>query len=301
MKLHILGCYAATPRILTNPTAQVLDINNHLFLIDCGEGTQVQLRKHKIKFFRIKHIFISHLHGDHVYGLVGLISTFKMLKREAPLHVYGPKGIKELITVQLKLSNAWTDYPLHFHELESDSSEIIFEDEKVSIRTLPLQHRIYCNGFLFTEAPKDKKLNLNTILNYNIDTAYYNSIKKGKDITLDSGEVISNDLLTLPAPPSKSYAFCSDTKYNEALIPLIKQTTVLYHEATFLDSHEHLCDYTGHSTAKQAATIAQKSQVQHLILGHYSTRYPNINLFLQEATTIFENTVLAEDGKSFEF
>lgn len=301
MKLHILGCYAATPRILTNPTAQVLDINNHMFLIDCGEGTQVQLRKHKIKFFRIKHIFISHLHGDHVYGLVGLVATFKMLKREAPLHVYGPKGIKELITLQLKLSNAWTDYPLHFHELESNESEIIFEDEKVTVRTIPLQHRIYCNGFLFTEAPKDKKLNLNTILNYSIDKAYYNSIKKGKDIALDSGEVIANNLLSLPAPPSKSYAFCSDTKYNETMIPLVKQATVLYHEATFLESHEHLCEYTGHSTAKQAATIAHKAQVQHLILGHYSTRYPNINLFLKEATTIFENTVLAEDGKSFEF
>lgn len=301
MKVHILGCYAATPRILTNPTAQVLDINNHLFLIDCGEGTQVQLRKHKIKFFRIKHIFISHLHGDHVYGLVGLISTFKMLKRDTPLHVYGPKGIKELITTQLRLSNAWTDYPLHFHELESKQSEIIFEDEKVTVRTIPLQHRIYCNGFLFEEAPRDRKLNLNKVLNFNIDKAYYNSIKKGKDITLSSGEVIPNKELTFAPEPSKSYAFCSDTKYDEAKLPLIENATVLYHESTFLESHEHLCEFTGHSSAKQAATMAKKANVGQLILGHYSTRYNNIELFLEEAKTIFENTLLADDGKLIEF
>jgi len=301
MKLHILGCYAATPRILTNPTSQVLEINNHMFLIDCGEGTQVQLRKHKIKFFRIKHIFISHLHGDHVYGLVGLISTFKMLKRETPLHVYGPKGIKELITVQLKLSNAWTDYPLHFHELESNESEVIFEDEKVTVLTIPLQHRIYCNGFLFTEAPNDRKLNLNAVLNYDIERAYYNSIKKGKDAVLASGEVIPNKELTFDPEPSKSYAFCSDTKYDEAKIPLIENATVLYHEATFLESHQHLCDFTGHSSAKEAATIAKKSKVANLVLGHYSTRYNNIDLFLEEAKTIFENTLLANDGKQFEF
>ncbi|WP_010522529.1 ribonuclease Z [Aquimarina agarivorans] len=301
MKLTILGCYSATPRMLTNPTSQVLDINNHLFLIDCGEGTQVQLRKFKIKFFRIKHIFISHLHGDHVYGLVGLISTFKMLKREAPLHVYGPKGIKEMITIQLKLSNSWTDFPLHFHELESNESELIYEDEKVTVRTIPLQHRIYCNGFLFTEKPKDRNLNLGVVLNYNIDVAYYNSIKKGKDITLESGEVIPNATLTFDPEPVKSYAFCSDTKYDELKIELIKNATVLYHESTFLESHEHLCEYTGHSTAKQAATMAKKAGVKNLILGHYSTRYGNISDFKEEAKNIFENTALADDGKVFEW
>lgn len=301
MKLTILGCYSATPRTLTNPTSQVLDINNHLFLIDCGEGTQVELRRHKIKFFRIKHIFISHLHGDHVYGLVGLISTFKMLKRETPLHVYGPKGIKEMITLQLKLSNSWTDYPLHFHELENSESEVVFEDEKVTVTTIPLQHRIYCNGFLFKEKPNDRKLNLTAALNNNIDKVYYNSIKKGKDITLDSGKVIPNSELTFEPEPSKSYAFCSDTKYHEAKIPLIKEASVLYHESTFLDSHEHLCDFTGHSTAKQAAVMAKKANVGELILGHYSTRYGTIKDFELEAKEVFLNTKLAEDGKSFEW
>ncbi len=301
MKLTVLGCYAATPRTLTNPTSQVLEINNHLFLIDCGEGTQVELRRHKIKFFRIKHIFISHLHGDHVYGLVGLISTFKMLKRETPLHVYGPKGIKELITVQLKLSNSWTDYPLHFHELESKESELIFEDEKVTVKTIPLQHRVYCNGYLFEEKPNERKLNFNAVVNNNIEEAYYKSIKKGKDITLGSGKVIPNSELTFDPVPSKSYAFCSDTKYDEQKIPLLKNVTVLYHESTFLNSHEHLCDFTGHSTAKQAATIAKKANVSKLLLGHYSTRYGAINKFKEEALEVFNDVELAEDGKSFEW
>ena len=301
MKLTILGCYSATPRILTNPTSQVLEINNHIFLIDCGEGTQVQLRRHKVKFFRIKHVFISHLHGDHVYGLVGFISTLKMLKRESPLHIYGPVGIKEMVTVTLKLSDSWTDYPLHFHELSSKNPELIFEDEKVTVKTIPLQHRVYCNGFLFEEKPKDRKLNINAVLNHNISTAYYNSIKKGKDITLDSGEVVANEELTFDPIPSKSYAFCSDTKYDETKIKQIQNCTVLYHESTFLEDKKDLCDFTGHSTAKEAATIAKKSNVGQLILGHYSTRYGDISKFKEEASSIFENTDIAEDGKVFEW
>ena len=301
MKLTILGCYSATPRRLNNPTSQVLEINNHIFLIDCGEGTQVQLRKHKIKFNRIKHVFISHLHGDHVYGLVGLISTFKMLNRETELHIYGPKGIKEFITIQLKLSNAWTDYPLHFHELKSEKPKLIFEDEKVRVQTIPLQHRIYCNGFLFSEKPKDRKLNLGAVLNYDIPQAYYKSIKKGKDFTFDSGKIIPNSELTFDPEPPKSYAFCSDTKYNEEKLSLLKNITALYHEATFLESHKHLCEYTGHSTAKEAALIAKKAQVDQLILGHYSTRYGTTEPFKEEAQTIFRNTEVAEDGKVFEW
>ena len=158
MKLSILGCYSATPRTLNNTTSQVLEINNHMFLIDCGEGTQVQLRKHKIKFNRIKHIFISHLHGDHFFGLVGLISTFRLLTRETDLHIYGPKGIKEIVTLQMKLADSWTNYNLYFHELTSKKSELIFEDEKVEVYTIPLNHRIYTNGFLFKEKEGLRKL-----------------------------------------------------------------------------------------------------------------------------------------------
>lgn len=301
MKLTILGCYSASPKKNANPTAQVLEINNHLFLIDCGEGTQVQLRKLKVKFSRIERIFISHLHGDHFFGLVGLISTFGMTNREKELHVYGPKGIKEVICLQLKLSKSWTSYPLYFHELSSDNPEVIYEDETLSVETIPLDHRVYTNGFLFKEKPGDRKLILEKVLNYGIDAAYFRSIKKGKAPVLDDGTIIPNKELTADPDPPKSYAFCSDTIYKPDNVPQLKNTTVLYHEATFLESHRHLCEKTKHSTAKEAAGIAKQATVGKLILGHYSTRYPNLNLFLEEAKSVFEHVELAEDGKCFEF
>lgn len=301
MKLTILGCYAATPRTITNPTAQVLEIRNRMFLIDCGEGTQVQLRKNKIKFSKINHIFISHLHGDHLYGLVGLISTFRLFNRQNDLHVYGPKGIKELITIQLKLSDSWTHYNLYFHELTSKESELIYEDEKVLVKTIPLKHRIYTNGFLFQEKIGDRKLNLEAIGKYPIDTCYYQNIKNGKDVVLDDGTEIPNEKLTFDPIPPKNYAFCSDTVYDESIIQNIQNVDVLYHESTFLESESDLAKKTLHSTAKQAATIASKANVKQLLLGHYSTRYEHIDLFKKEASLIFENVLLADDGLSFEF
>lgn len=301
MKLTILGCYAATPRTLTNPTSQVLEIKNRLFLIDCGEGTQVQLRKNKLKFSKINHVFISHLHGDHFFGLVGLISTFALLGRTTDLHIYGPKGVKEIIDLQLKLSNSWTNYKLFFHELESKQSEIIFEDQKVIVKTIPLKHRVYTNGFLFQEKIGVRKLDLNAVQDFEIETCYYQNIKNGRDITLDDGRVIDNDKLTFDPEPALSYAFCSDTKYNEDVIPIIENVSVLYHESTFLDSEENLASKTMHSTAKEAARIALKANAKQLILGHYSTRYDNIELFKNEAETIFKEVLLADDGKSFEF
>ena len=301
MKLTILGCYAATPRTFTNPTSQILEIKNRLFLIDCGEGTQVQLRKNKIRFSKINHIFISHLHGDHFFGLIGLVSTFTLLNRNTDLHIYGPKGIKEIIKLQLRLANSWTNYGLYFHELESNESEIIFEDEKVIVKTIPLQHRIYTNGFLFEEKIDARKLNTDAVQNYEIDKCYFQNIKNGKDITLDDGRVIGNEELTFDPAPPKSYAFCSDTAYNEAIIPLINGVDVLYHESTFLESEETLAGKTMHSTAKEAATIALKANVKQLVLGHYSTRYENISLFKEEAETIFSEVLLADDGRSFDF
>ena len=300
MKLNILGCYSATPRTFTNPTSQVLEIKNHLFLIDCGEGTQVQLRKNKIKFSRIKHIFISHLHGDHYFGLVGLISTFRLLKREADLHVYGPKGLKDVITLQMKLSDSWTNYNLYFHVLESKDSELIFEDDKVEVYTVPLIHRVYTNGFLFKEKEGERKLDLNAVLNSNIDKSYFRKLKQGADVTNEDGKLIKNNTVTLPPPKSKSYAFCSDTAYNEAIVPIIKEADVLYHESTFLEKNANLCEPTKHSSAKQAASIAKLANVGKLILGHYSTRYDDLSLFKTEAETIFSNVELADDGKVFE-
>ncbi len=301
MNLTILGCYAATPRTFTNPTAQVLEIRNRLFLIDCGEGTQVQLRKNKIRFLKINHIFISHLHGDHFYGLVGLVSTFMLLNRTQDLHIYGPKGIKEVITLQLRLSNSWTNYSLFFHELSNSESEVVYEDEKVVVKTIPLKHRVYTNGYLFQEKVGDRKLNLDAVQNYEIDRCYYQKIKNGKDISLEDGRVIENHKLTFDPIPTKSYAFCSDTVYDESIIPIIEGVDVLYHESTFLESEALLAKKTMHATAKEAATIALKANVKQLILGHYSTRYESIALFKEEAETIFEEVLLGDDGKSFEF
>lgn len=301
MKLTILGCYSATPRTNTHPTSQVLEIKNHLFLIDCGEGTQVQLRRYKVKFSRIKHIFISHLHGDHFFGLVGLISTFRLLTREADLHIYGPKGIKEIITLQMKLADSWTNYKLIFHELESKSSEVIFEDDNVEVHTIPLNHRVYTNGFLFKEKPGERKLDIKAAEQANINIAYYRKLKQGFDVENEIGKLIKNETVTKEGNLPKSYAFCSDTMYSESIVPIIKNSTVLYHESTFLEKNKELAKPTKHSTAKEAATIAKMAKVKTLILGHYSTRYNDISLFRQEAKEIFDNVELAEDGKLFNF
>lgn len=301
MKLTILGCYAATPRSLTNPTSQVLEIKNHVFLIDCGEGTQVELRRNKVKFSKISHIFISHLHGDHFYGLIGLISTFNLLNREKELHVYGPKGIKQAIVFQLKISNSWTGYPLLFHELDNKEPKILFEDKKVSVETIPLKHRIYANGFLFKEKKGDRKLNIAAAQKHQVDVAYYQKIKSGGDITLDDGSVVPNAKLSFDPPPPKSYAYCSDTIFKPENAEQIKGSTVLYHESTFLDAQGHLTKPTGHSTAREAGKMARISEVSNLILGHYSTRYPDLTLFAKEAKEEFDNVLLADDGVSFEF
>lgn len=301
MKLTILGCYSATPRKFNNPTAQLLEIKGRLFLIDCGEGTQVALRKSKSKFARVKHIFISHLHGDHFYGLIGLISTFHLLGRDATLTIYGPTGIRQIIELQLKFSGTKLNFPLEFIELESRESIKIYEDEKLTVSTIPLDHRVYTNGFLFQEKEGERKLNVDAAEEYNIDKSYYRKLKLGYDVINNKGKLIENHLVTFPPEPPKSYAFCSDTKYSPKIIPLIKNVTVLYHESTFLETHKEYCEITKHATAKQAALIAQQAEVGQLILGHYSTRYESIELFKEEAQTVFKNTDIADDFKVFEF
>lgn len=301
LKLTILGCHSATPRVNAHPTAQFLEIKNHHFLIDCGEGTQVQLRKYGVKFSKIKHIFISHLHGDHFYGLVGLISTFRLLNREAELHIYGPVGLKDIITLQLKLSNSWTQYPLLFHELNATESELIFEDETAEVHTIPLDHRIYTNGFLFKEKLGERKLNTNAIAKYKeIEICDFQNLKNGKDFILTNGAIINNELLTFDPAQPLTYAFCSDTAYFPEIVPLIKNVTCLYHEATFLKDKEVLATTTKHATAAQAAKIAQLAEVDQLIIGHYSGRYKNKEDFKKEAQEFFENTHLAIEGAVFE-
>lgn len=296
LKLTILGCHSATPRENANPTAQILEIKKHLFLIDCGEGTQVQLKKNHVKFARIKHVFISHLHGDHFYGLIGLIASFGLLGREADLHVYGPKGIKEVITLQLKLAKSWTNFTLIFHELTSEKSEVVFEDKTVTVVTIPLKHRVYTNGFLFKEKNTERKLNMEVIKQYEeIEVCDYQNLKNGKDFILKDGSILKNKTLTT-AVKELSYAFCSDTAYHPSIIPIIHKVDCLYHEATFLEDKEHLTEMTKHSTAKQAASIAKQANAKQLLLGHYSSRYKKINAFKKEAQIIFSNTTLAKDG-----
>lgn len=303
LHLTILGCYAAAPGSFKNPSSQVLDIRNNLLLIDCGEGTQVALRRNKIKFSRIKHIFISHLHGDHFYGLIGLISTFGLHNRENDLHIYGPKGIKEVIVLQLKLAKAWTKYQLIFHELTSDKSELIFDDKKVEVHTIPLDHRVYTNGFLFKEKTSERKLNIDRIKqNKEIEICDYHNLKKGKDFVSEDGKtIIPNEKLTFPPNKALSYAFCSDTAYKPDIVPIIKDVDLLYHESTFLEDKIHLTERTKHATAKQAASIATQANAKHLVLGHYSSRYDSIELFKDEAKTAFDKIItLAVSGKEIE-
>ena len=299
-KLTILGCHSATPRVNAHPTAQYLEINSRHFLIDCGEGTQRQMRLNKVGFSKVNTIFISHLHGDHFFGLIGLISTFGILNREKELHIHGPKGIKEVINIQLKHSKSYVKYKIIFHELNSTESELIFEDEKVKVYTIPLNHRVYTNGFLFKEKEKSRKINISAVKEFKeIDKCDYNNLKAGKDFKLDSGDVIKNSELTYNPEKPLSYAYCSDTSYKPTIIEIIDGVDLLYHESTFLTDKEDLAKKTGHSTAKQAATIAKKANVKKLVLGHYSSRYKNISLFKKEAQEVFENVSLAETGRVF--
>ena len=298
--LTILGCHSATPRINAFPTSQYLEINNSHFLIDCGEGTQRQMRKYKVGFSKINHIFISHLHGDHFYGLVGLLSTYGILNREKELHIYGPKGIKEVTLLQLKISQSHAKYKIIFHELTSRKSELIFENDNVSVTTIPLNHRVYTNGYLFKEKEKPRKLNMLNISGYSeIGKADYLNLKAGRDFTLASGDIIPNTELTLNPQKPLSFAFCSDTRYKPDIIPIIKNADLLYHEATFLSDKEDLAKKTKHATSKQAAQIAKDANIHKLVIGHYSSRYKDISLFKKEAIETFKNTELAEPGKVF--
>lgn len=293
--LTILGYNSAIPTVKSAPTAQFLEMEERCFLIDCGEGTQVQLRKAKAKFSKINHIFISHLHGDHVFGLPGLISSFRLLGRETPLHVYGPKGIKEMMETIFRITETHQGFEVVFHELSSKKSEKVFEDNRVEVFTIPLDHRIYCNGYLFKEKPKERHLNMHEISKYpEIEICDYHNLKRGKDIQLSDGYILKNENLTKPAEPSVSYAFCSDTRYLESIIPIIKNVDVLYHEATFLHDLKKMADYTGHTTALEAAKIARKANVKKLILGHFSNRYNDLSVFLNEACEIFPETYLPE-------
>ena len=258
------------------------------FLIDCGEGTQVQLRKAKVKFSKIDHIFISHLHGDHCFGLPGLIASFRLLGREKPLHIFGPEGIKRMLETIFELSEVHRGFEIIYHELSSDRSELIFENKRVEVYTIPLDHRIYCNGYLFKEKKKDRHLIMEEITKYpEIEISDYHNLKNGNDFKLSDGYILKNEKLTSEPDESITYAFCSDTRFKEDIIPIIKNVDLLYHEATFLHDLKEMADYTGHTTAKEAAQIALEANVGKLILGHFSNRYDDLSVFTDEARQIF--------------
>jgi ribonuclease Z len=299
IELKILGTGSASPVYNRHPSAQFLNINNnHFFLIDCGECAQFQLLKYRISHTKITHIFISHLHGDHYLGLLGLISSMHLWGRKKDLFIYGPKGLSEIITVQLQFSETNISYNIHFKELDTENSEKIVDEASYTVHTIPLSHRINCCGFLFREKPKKRRLIIDK-LPITITPLQKIALKQGEDIKGHSGEILKNDDLTLPAKKSLSFAYCSDTRYLESIIPIIKEVDLLFHEATFHNTHLERADITHHSTAEQAATIAFKANVGKLIIGHFSSRYKDLAPILDEARAVFPNTQLAEEGRTF--
>jgi ribonuclease Z len=295
-QITILGTGSATPVLTRNPTAHHLQIGQDGYLIDCGEGTQNQLLRYKIRPTKLKYIFITHLHGDHYFGLIGLLSTFNMHRRTDDLWIFGPKGLAEIITIQLKYSDAWLNFKLHFIETDTEKSYQLFENECVTITTIPLVHRVPCCGFLFREKPKQYKI-LKGKMPQNLSINEIKKLKNGEDILDEDGSLkYSFKDYTEPAQKPKSYAFCSDTLYHEPIIDIIKDVDVLYHEATFLHELLPRATQTNHTTAYQAGLIAQKANVGKLIIGHFSSRYKDVEPLLEEAKTAFEHTVLAEDG-----
>ncbi len=299
-KLTILGSSGAVPFKDRFPTAHVLNIREQLFLIDCAEGTQMRMSRFNIKRGKINHIFISHLHGDHIFGLPGLLTSFGMNHREAPLHIYSPKGLKGMIDGLFPYEEKGPPYPIHYHELDTNQSQLIFENKEVEVFSIPLQHGIDCNGYLFKEKKLPRNMLREKIEEYQIPFQQIPSIKEGADWINPKGEIIKNEELTKSSPEPRSYAFCSDTAYTESIIPIIEDVDLLYHEATFLHKDIDKAIATHHSTAQQAAMIAKKANVQQLVIGHYSARYEEKEDHLTEAKAIFKATHLAYDGAIFE-
>lgn len=269
-------------------------------MIDCAEGTQLQLRKRRIKIQRINHILISHLHGDHFFGLIGLISTMHLLGRNKELHLYAPAPLEEILNIQLKASQTELVYPLIFHAIDPDKVEKIYEDEKIAISTIPLDHRIPTCGFLFQEKLGKRKLKKEKLSELNIPVTEFVNLKNGGDFTDINGKVIKNKQLTDDPYPIRSYAFCSDTGYNESIISIVKDVDLLYHEATFAQDKVEVAREKFHSTAVDAATIAKKANVKKLIIGHFSTRYESSDPLEEEAKAVFKNTIAASDGRKIE-
>lgn len=293
----ILGNNSALPAYDRHPSAQIVTINDQLLLIDCGEGTQMQLSRYKIRRGKLNHIFISHLHGDHYFGLIGLISSMALLNREQPLHLFAPPGLEEIIALQLKVASTTLPYELVFHPLNKE--EVILDTPKFSVETFHTQHRIPCWGFLIKEKKLPRKLDKEKAINLNIPAAFYSSLKMGYDYTAKDGSVVYNEQVTLPNSPAKSYAYCADTIYDERLINIAKNVTMIYHEATYLNGMEERAAARFHSTTAQAASIALNANAGGLLLGHFSSKFEELHDYLKEALEVFPRTQLAIEGVTF--
>ena len=295
-ELIILGCSSATPTSTRNPTAQLLNIAERFFLIDCGEATQIQLRKYKLKFQRINHIFISHLHGDHYLGIMGLLSSMHLMGRTIDMHIYCPAELQEIIEIQFRYSQTYLNYKIIYHPHNYINNDLIFEDDRVEVRTVVLNHRIPCCGFIFSEKQVLPSISKDILMQYELPVEAIKAIKAGGDYTYKGG-VISHDKLVIKYRPRK-YAFISDTCYDERILEFIKEVDLLYHEATFLHELLTRAKETYHTTALQAGLIAKKANVGKLIIGHFSARYRDLQPLLEEAQSNFPNTVLALEGES---
>lgn len=298
-QVTVLGCAAATPTSARFTTAQVVQFHNKLFLLDCGEAAQIQIRRMRLPMMRINHIFISHLHGDHFLGLPGLLFSYHLMDRKKQLHIYSPPGLQEIIQVHFKISGTEPSYPIVFHDVQQGGLTI-YEDRYISVETLEMEHRLPTFGYLFKEKPRLRNIKKEKIEEYDIPIERIPGIKAGKDFEDQKGNMISNQELTHEPPAPRRYAFCSDTSYTEKFLNQIRGVDLLYHEATFLKEKGMMAREKSHSTTLEAATIAQKAKVKQLLLGHYSARYDDTNQFVEEASEIFPNTLLADEGKIFQ-
>lgn len=295
--LTILGNNSAIPAFGRNPTAQVLQSEEEYFLIDCGEGTQIQMAKYKVRQSRINHVFISHLHGDHYFGLIGLITSMSLLNRRNDLHIYGPPPLEHIINYQLDVASIELSYSLHFHPITSEG--LIFEDKKFTVTSFQVRHRIECWGFLFKQKKNPRSIDPARIHGFEIPSSFYESLQKGEDYVTKRGKIIRNEEVTIPNSPIKSYAYCADTIFDESLAEKVKGVDLLYHETTYLKESEAKAAARFHCTTEQAAIIARNAGAKKLIIGHFSSRYEELDEFLAETISIFENTELAMEGACF--
>lgn len=299
-KVHILGCGSALPTLKHFPSAQVVEVRGKLFLMDCGEGTQIQLRRSRLRFTKVSAIFISHMHGDHCFGLIGMLSTFGLLGRTARLTVYAPEELVAMTKHQMDLFCNDMDYEVDFRVVDTTKQQVVYEDRSLTVETIPLDHRVKCCGYLFREKPTLAHINREMADFYHIPVSQFQNIKAGADWTTDEGEVVANSRLTEPAEQPRAYAYCSDTRYLPTLHERLKGVTTLYHESTYGEDNKQKAEKYCHSTAREAAMVARDAGVGQLLLGHYSSRYDDETVLLNEAREVFENTLLTDEMSVFD-